>query len=47
MSGTDMTGRPGDHTMETNVGSIAPYLALALCVPSSMFVFIGLEAKGL
>ena len=40
-SGTDMTRRPGDRTMETNGRSTASYLARTLCFP----VFLLLDNK--
>ena len=42
-----MTGRPGDQTMGMNEGSTASYRARAPCATLFMFVFIGLERKGL
>ena len=46
-SGTDITGRPGDRTMEMNGGSTASYLARTPCVPVFLFILIGPDAKGL
>ena len=47
LSRTDMTGRPGDPTMEMNGGSAAPYVARTPRVLLFMLILIGLEAKGL
>ena len=46
-SGTNMTGRPVDHTKEMNGGSTASYLACTPSRPLFMLIFIGLEAMGL
>ena len=46
-SGADMTGRPGDHTMEVDGGSTVLYLARTPRVPLFVLVLVGLEAKGL
>ena len=46
-SGTGMTGRPGDRTMEMNGRSTASYLVQTPRVPVFVFILIGLEANGL
>ena len=46
-SGTNMTGRLGDRTMEMSGGSTASYLERTLCIPVFSSISIGLEAKGL
>ena len=47
ISGTNMTGRPGDHAMEMDGGSTASYLTRTPRITLFMLVFIGLEAKEL
>ena len=46
-SGTNMTGRPGDHAMEMDGGSTVSYLTRTPRVPLFMLVLIGLEAQEL
>ena len=43
---TDITGRPGDRTIEINRGSTVSYLACTPRVPYLMVILVGLEAKG-
>ena len=45
-SGTNMTGRPGDRTMEMNGGSTASYLVSTLCVPVFFAYFNRSGSKG-
>ena len=46
-SGTDMTGRPGDRTVETNRGSTASYLTRTLASRCFMFILLDMETKEL
>ena len=46
-SGTDITGRPGDRTMEMIGRSTALHLACTPYIPMFLLVLIGLEAEGL
>ena len=44
--GTNMTGRPGNRTIEMNGRSTASYFARTLCVPVFLLIYAGLEANG-
>ena len=46
ISGTYMTGRPGDHAMEMDGGSTVSYLTRTPRVPLFMLVLVGLDFQG-